>query len=80
MKGYESSNVKINKTSFSMGMPLRVTFEGNPSKPFEIALKMWKANKEKIFVTFRIDKVKTLELNDSSVSEIEEIISRLQQV
>jgi hypothetical protein len=76
IKEFQSSNVKINKTSFSVGMPLRVTFEGSPSKPFEIALKMWKANKRNISVTYRINKVKTLELNDSSVSEIEGIIAR----
>ena len=78
IKEFQSSNAKINKTSFSLGMPLRVTFEGNPRKSFEIALKMWKRNKGSISVTYRINKLKALELTDSSLSEIEGIITRME--
>ena len=77
VKEMQSSNVKINRTSYSMGMPLRVTSEENSRSFFEIPLRMWKANRDSMRVTFRMRQGRTLELNDTTIPEIEKLISEL---
>jgi len=77
VKEFQSSSVTIKKTSFSSGMPLRISSQGSPRSFFEIGLKMWKVNRESMRVTFRAAKGMTLELCDSNIAEIERILSQM---
>ncbi len=77
IKQFDASKVKINKSSFGFGLPLRISSSESSRIVFETALKLWMQNKDKMTVTFRIAQGKTIELNDSSLPEIEKLISQL---
>ena len=77
IKEFDPSKVKINKASTGLGMPLRLTSDGNQKNFLETGLGIWKANKGNMRVTFRIAGGKTLELKDSNVSEIENLLSQM---
>lgn len=77
VKALQTSDIKINKSSYSAGMPLRIT-SGNSSRDFfEIPLKMWRKYKERIRITFRLAGGRTFELNDQTANEVEKMISQM---
>ena len=78
LKEFDPSSVKVSKTSFLAALPLRISNKGSPKVFFETALKMWKANKTSMRVTFRAAKGNmTLELSDSTVPQVERILSQM---
>jgi hypothetical protein len=75
--GQSVAKVSMDKKSSVMGMPLRVWTEQLSRKFFEIALNMWKANKAIMRVTMRFGRDKTIVLDDSTLPQVEQIISQI---
>ncbi|MDH2901516.1 MAG: hypothetical protein PXY39_11150 [archaeon] len=77
LRDFQSLKVSIDKKSNLMGMPLKVSMD-QPSKSFfEIPLNMWKTNKANMRVTMRFGRDRTIVLDDSTLPEIEQLISQL---
>ena len=74
---FQPSTARINKSSYSSGLPLRISSEGCPKTFLETAVRVWKENKENIRLTLRVAKGKTLEINDSSMPEVELMLSQM---
>lgn len=77
-KRLEPLNVVIDRRSYALGMPLRITTEQVSKDFFKIPLEMWKESKGTIRMTFRFSEGVTVQVTDSNLSKIEELISKLQ--
>lgn len=78
IKQFDHARVKVNKSSLGLGMPIRLSSnETNTRILLETGLNVWKANKGKINVTFRVAGGKTVTLSDSNLLEIETLISHM---
>jgi hypothetical protein len=77
LRQFQALKFSVDKKSQLMGMPLRVTTDQVTKSFFEIPLNMWKTNKANVRVTMRFGKDKVIELDESTVSEVEKIVSQL---
>lgn len=77
IKRFDAAKVTINKSSFGLGLPLRISSSESSRNFFETALKLWMENRAKMTMTFRTAQGKTIELNDSSLPEVEKLISQM---
>ncbi|MDG6905599.1 MAG: hypothetical protein JRN20_07435 [Nitrososphaerota archaeon] len=78
IRQFDPTKVKVNKSSYGLGMPIRISSdEANSRILLETGLNVWKANKGKMMVTFRVAGGKTLALSDPNLPEIENLISHI---
>lgn len=70
-----AAKIDVDTTTHSIGTALRIVTKGESKQFFELAYKWWQSNRNRgALVTFRTSSGQTIELKESTVSEVRKII------